>query len=111
MSKFMSRTVALIAVVTVLAIIPALAADAEAGHAIYTRKCKTCHGAEGEGNPGMAKVLKTEIRALGSPEVQAASDADLAKIVKEGKGKMKPASGVTDADIENVVAFVRTLKK
>jgi len=37
----------------------AWAADAAAGKAIFASKCKTCHGADGQGNPGMAKVLKT----------------------------------------------------
>jgi len=89
----------------------AWAADAAAGQAVYDKKCKTCHGPTGEGNPGMAKVLGTTITPLGSDEVQKMSDADLKKVVTQGKGKMKPVAGLSDADLDNVVAHVRTLKK
>jgi mono/diheme cytochrome c family protein len=98
-------------VIIVAAVTPALAADAAAGHATYDKKCKVCHGASGEGNPGMAKALNTTITPLNSPEVQKMSDADLKKVVTSGKGKMKPVSGLSDADLDNVIAFVRTLKK
>jgi mono/diheme cytochrome c family protein len=110
MSKSL-RIVAAALVLMALAITPALAADAAAGHAVYDKKCKVCHGAAGEGNPGMAKALNTTIQPLGSPEVQKMSDADLKKIVTQGKGKMKPPAGLSDADVDNVIAFVRTLKK
>jgi len=48
---------------------------------------------------------------LKSPDVQAMSDADLAKIVTAGKGKMKPVSSVSGASVDDVVAYLRTLKK
>lgn len=111
MSAYMFRTAASILVIIVVAITPALAADVAAGHAVYDKKCKMCHGANGEGNPAMAKMFNTTIQPLGSPEVQKMSDADLKKVIKEGKGKMKPPAGLTDADIGNVIAFVRSLKK
>lgn len=87
------------------------AADAAAGKAVYAKKCQMCHGAEGQGNPGMAKVLKVDMKALGSAEVQAKSDADIKKIIAEGTGKMKPVAGLAAGDPDNIVAFVRTLKK
>ncbi len=111
MSKNALRITAVLLVLMVFAITPALAADAAAGHAVYDKKCKVCHGAAGEGNPGMAKALNTTIQPLGSPEVQKASDADLKKVITQGKGKMKPPAGLSDADVDNVIAFVRTLKK
>lgn len=89
----------------------AMAADAAAGKTLYATKCKTCHGAEGQGNPGMAKALKADIKPLGSPDIQNKSDADIKAAVTKGVGKMKPVSGVAGADLDNVVAFVRTLKK
>ncbi len=87
----------------------AMAADAAAGKAVYA-KCKTCHGANGEGNPAMAKIFKTEIKPLSDPSVQGMSDADIKKIIMDGKGKMKPVA-VSGADLDNVVAYVKTLKK
>jgi len=38
------------------------------------------------------------------------SAADMAAAVKNGKGKMKPIAGLTDAQIKDVVAFYRGLK-
>jgi hypothetical protein len=58
----------------------------------------------------MAKMLKVEMRALGSKEVQAQSDVDLKKVITQGKGKMKGVSGLSDKQVDDVVAFVRTLK-
>ena len=89
----------------------ALAADATAGKATYDQKCRVCHAADGQGNPGMAKALNVEMKPLGSADVQKMSDADIKKVVTMGMGKMKPVSGVAGADLDNVVAYVRTLKK
>jgi mono/diheme cytochrome c family protein len=87
----------------------ASAADAAAGKVVYS-KCKTCHGASGEGNPGMAKVLKAEIKPLSDPEVQGMSEGDIKKIITDGKGKMKPVA-ISGADLDNVAAYVKTMKK
>ncbi len=87
------------------------AADADAGKAVFAKKCRTCHGAEGQGNPGMAKVLKVEIKHLGSEEIQAKSDDDIKKSITEGVGKMKPVKDLSDDDVANIVAFVRTIKE
>ena len=98
---------------TVVALSPTLsfAADADAGKAVYLKRCKTCHGAEGQGNPGMAKVLKVEIKHLGSEHVQAKTDDDLTKAILEGFGKMKPVKRLSDEDVDNIIAFVRTIKE
>jgi len=87
------------------------AGDATAGKAVYERACKGCHGATGTANPSMAKVMNVEIKDLGSKDVQAMSDDDLKKVVTAGKGKMKPISSVTGKSVDDVVAYVRTLKK
>jgi mono/diheme cytochrome c family protein len=85
--------------------------DATAGKALFDKKCATCHGKEGEGKEAMAKMMKVEMKHLGSEEVQAKKDADLTKDITEGVGKMKPVKGLSDADVANVVAYLRTLKK
>ena len=93
-----------------LSVIPAMAGSSE-GKEVYDKACKACHGAQGQGNPGMAKMLKVEMHPLGSKEVQAQSDAELKKIITEGKGKMKPVSSVSGKQVDDVIAFVRTLKQ
>ena len=37
--------------------------------------------------------------------------ADVKKVISEGQGKMKPVASVTGADLDNVVAYVHSLKK
>ena len=39
------------------------------------------------------------------------SDDDIKKIVTGGKGKMKPVKAVSGAGLDDVVAYVRSLKK
>lgn len=88
----------------------ALAADVAAGKEVYTKSCKTCHGVDGTPNAGMAKMLKVEMKDLKSPEVQATSEADMKKVITDGKGKMKPIPSVTGASLDNVIAYVRSMK-
>ncbi len=85
--------------------------DVQAGKAAFTTTCKTCHGPTGEGNPAIAKALKVNIPALGSKEVQSKSDEDLKKVITAGTGKMKPVPGLTSRQVQDVIAFVRSLAK
>jgi cytochrome c553 len=85
--------------------------DVDAGKAVFTKKCAACHGKEGEGKPALAKALKVEIRHLGSKAVQDKTDEVLRKESVEGVGKMKPVKGMSDADVDNLIAFLRTLKE
>ena len=89
----------------------AFAADAKAGHEVFDKSCKSCHGADGTPNAGVAKMMKVDMRDFKSAEVQAQSDADIKKIITEGKGKMKPVTSVTGPAVDNVIAYVRSLKK
>ena len=49
------------------------------------------------------------MRDLRSAEVQKLTDAEITKVLTDGKGKM-PASKLAAADIKAVVGFIRTLK-
>src|SRR5947199_10695635 len=104
------RIILTLTIVTLTAAV-ASAADAKAGQAVYDKSCKSCHGADGTPNAAIAKMMKVDIKDLKSAEVQGMSDADLKKSISEGKGKMKPIKTVTGADADNVVAYVRSLKK
>jgi mono/diheme cytochrome c family protein len=86
------------------------AADATAGKAAFDKSCKSCHGPDGAGNPAIAKMFKVEMRDLKSADVQAMSDADLMKIITDGKGKMKPLASAS-ASAADIVAYIRTWKK
>jgi cytochrome c5 len=90
---------------------PASAAVAKDGEAVYSAKCKNCHGADAAGNPSIAKMMNVTMKPLSSAEVQAKSDADLKMVITAGTGKMKPVAGLAAGDVDNVVAYIRTLKK
>ncbi len=56
-------------------------------------------------------MMKVDIKDLKAADVQAASDDDLKKVITEGKGKMRPVKMVSGAALDDVVAYVRSLKK
>jgi mono/diheme cytochrome c family protein len=87
------------------------AADAKAGKAVYDTSCKSCHGPDGTPNPAVAKMMKVEMKDLKSSEVQSMSDADIASVVTKGKGKMKAVTAVTGKSVDDVAAYVKSLKK
>ena len=79
------------------------------GAAIFKAKCAMCHGADGSASSGMGKSMG--LKALGSPEVQKTSDADMTALVTNGKGKMPAFKGkLSDEEITAVVKYVKTLK-
>lgn len=110
----MKHALALVLILLVAVAVPLFSAEkgeAAAGKVVYAKRCATCHGAAGEGKEAMAKMLKVEMRHLGSKEVQAKSDADLRKAIAEGTGKMKPVTGLSNKEMTDLIAYVRTLAK
>ena len=103
------KSIAIIGLVIAGVAIPT--ARAGDGKALYTAKCAACHAPAGEGKPAIAKMMGVTLPVLGSAAVQGRSDADLKKVIVEGKGKMKPAAGLAGKDAEDIIAFVRTLKQ
>lgn len=86
-------------------------ANADAGKETFGKRCVICHGKTGAGDGPAAKAFKGGIPDLGSKEAQALSDADIAKVITEGKGKMQPVKDLSKGDVANLTAFIRTLKK
>ncbi|HWB83986.1 MAG TPA: c-type cytochrome [Bryobacteraceae bacterium] len=104
------RTLTVLFVLVCVSAASGMAADAKAGQALYNKVCKSCHGADGTPNAAIAKMTKADMKDLKSPEVQSMSDDDLKAIIISGKGKMKPVR-VTSAEADNLVAYIRSLKK
>lgn len=76
----------------------------------YKSKCQMCHAADGSGNTPAGKSTKAV--PFSSPDIVSKSDADLIAITKKGKGKMPAYAGkLTDDQITDVVAYIRTLQK
>jgi predicted CXXCH cytochrome family protein len=102
------RMILMTAALAVLSSTAVFGADAAAGKAVYDKSCKSCHGADGTPNPGMVKMMKVDIKDFKTTDY---SDADIKTAVSAGKGKMKPIPTVTGASLDNVTAYVKTLKK
>lgn len=88
----------------------ALAADAKAGKAAYEKACQSCHGPDGTPKDAIAKMMKVEMKDLKSAEIQGMSDDEIKKIITTGKGKMRPITSVSGAAVDDVAAYVHTLK-
>ena len=73
----------------------------------YKAKCQMCHGANGTPSPGMAKMMS--IKPVFDPAIKALTADQMFTAVKDSKGKMKPVTGLTDAQIKDAVAFYRGL--
>lgn len=104
--KFRSAAPALLLAASLA--VPAFAQ--QPGQPTYQAKCVMCHGADGTGNTPVGKAMK--LRSLKSPEDLKATDAELFRDTKDGVGKMHGYAGkLTDAQIHEVVAYIRALQK
>ena len=75
-------------------------ADVEAGQRLYGPQCQVCHGAQGDGVPGVDLKLGRFRRA--------ASDEDIARIITSGvPGTGMPAFALRTDELRAVVAFIR----
>ena len=88
--------------------VPAFSQD-PAGDAAWKKgNCKMCHGADGSGETPAGKAMGA--RDLRLPEVQKQTDAEIGKLIADGRKKM-PAfkSKLNEKEIAAVVSFVRRL--
>jgi mono/diheme cytochrome c family protein len=107
----MKKTIWPVCLAMALCSVAMAAGDATTGKASYDKACKSCHGADGTPNAGIAKSMKVEMAHLGDSSIQGMSDADLKGVITNGKGKMKPSKSVSGKAADDVVAYMRTLKK
>jgi mono/diheme cytochrome c family protein len=101
----------LVVIISVLCLPAMAASDAVKGADLYAKKCKLCHGVDGAGTPAMQKKYGPELKPLGGAEIQAKKDPELAKGIMGGKNHTTMAKTLQPADVDNVVAHIRTLKK
>jgi mono/diheme cytochrome c family protein len=105
------RTILTSLTLACLSVAAVSAADAKAGQAAYDRACKSCHGTDGTPNPGIAKMMKVDMQDLKSAAVQGLTNDDIKKIITTGKSKMRPVASVSGSSVDDVAAYVHTLKK
>lgn len=94
------------------------AGDPVAGEKLFLGTCVACHGQDGQGLPGLGKNLIT------SEFVAGTTDSELVEFIKVGRGPddplnttgvRMPAKGnnpaLSDQDLYNIVAYLRTLRQ
>ena len=107
----------------------AFAADVAAGNTKFQALCVSCHGPTGKGDGPTGKALA----AAGQPAPRdfsvgdfvfdtdgdgtKGSDTDIKNVVTKGalayggSAMMAPVQGLSDADLDNLIAFIRSLKE
>jgi mono/diheme cytochrome c family protein len=95
----------------ILLFLPSQSHGAEAGKSLYANRCVGCHGADGKGNQAMAKALQANIPDLISKEIRKKTDAELLDVLKKGKGKMPPATGLSEKELKDLVGYVKGFSK
>ena len=75
------------------------------GADVFKAKCARCHGDDGLATTPVAKSLK--IPSFKAPEMMSWSDGQFIAFTK----KTYTNNGPTDAQIKDVVAYIRTLQK
>lgn len=101
-------TIAVMSLMSLSLAIPAM--GQQTGEATYKAKCAMCHGADGTGSTPVGKSMK--LKSLKSAEDIKATDAELFKDTKSGVGRMQGyANKLTDAQIRDVVTYIRALQK
>ncbi len=72
------------------------------GKALFEDRCGTCHGADGNGGEHARGMTRA------APDL---NDSQLTTLIREGlPARGMPAINVSDAELPQVIAFVRTLK-
>ncbi len=101
------------------------AGNADNGNTLFQANCATCHGPGGKGDGPVGKALnppprdftegdfKFDTNGDGTP----GSDTDLTVVIQQGAGAfggsplMAPWGHLPESDINDLVAYIRTLKQ
>ncbi|MDP3312409.1 cytochrome c [Lutibacter sp.] len=87
--------------------------DAAIGKSLYTKHCKSCHGAKGEGDGPKAAEMKGDLGDFTSAVFQKQTDGELFYKTTTGRDDMPEYTKKmpNDEDRWLVVNYMRTLKK
>lgn len=96
------------------------AGDAAKGQALYAQRCAMCHGDKGAGDGALAATMPADQKPRnlsGADYKYAKDDAKLKEIISKGGAAvglsvlMPAQSDLNDAQLDDVVAFVKSLRK
>lgn len=113
------------AAVALLAPGAALAGDAAAGKTTFTTNCASCHGESGKGDGPVGAALtppprdftKGEFKFDTDGDGKTGTDADLQNVIRNGGAAyggsplMAPWPTLSEEQVANVIAYIRSLKK
>ncbi len=99
--------------------------NVENGNTLFQANCATCHGPGGKGDGPVGQALQPPPRdfTVGDFKFDAdgdgtpGTDADLLEVIKKGAGAyggsplMAPWGHLPESDINDLMAFIRTLKQ
>ena len=107
----MMRRLAMVAAVCAAGLVLSAGASAQgAAEAVYKAKCASCHGADGKGATPAGKATKA--RDFSADEVKKETDAEWTEIIVKGKNKMPSYDKkLTESEVKDVVAYIRSLSK
>jgi len=103
MSKRVRGVTAVIGVGLLAIALPLSSARAADGAKLYADNCASCHGDKGQGG-GPLNV------AASAKTIKGKSDADLAKVIKDGKNTMPPFASLSDDDVKSLVGAIKKMK-
>ena len=103
----------------------ATAGDAAAGKAPFVANCASCHGEGGKGdgpvgaalNPAPRDFTKGDFKFDTDGDGKAGTDADLKNVIHNGGAAyggsplMAPWPTLSDVEVTNVIAYIRSLKQ
>ena len=105
---------------TLVSASPAICADKDKGKALFDVNCSSCHGPQGAGDGPVAAALPPESKPRNLQEAKmkfATDDTKFKELLKKGGAAlglnplMPPQPALSEADMDNVIAFVHTLRK
>lgn len=92
--------------------------DSTKGKTVFTATCSACHGPDAKGLPGLGKDMTT------STFIKGMNDDQFVDFLKKGRPASDPANttkvdmppkggnpALTDQDLYDVIAYIRTLNK
>lgn len=84
----------------------------ESGRKIYLESCQSCHGPTGKGDSDMAAHLTPPPSNLTAKATQTKTDAELRKIILEGRPGTAMASfdgAFEEAQLSDLIAYLRSI--
>jgi len=87
--------------------------NAEAGRKIYLESCQSCHGPTGKGDSDMAAYLTPPPANLAANATQSKTDAQLRKIILEGRPGTAMSSydgAFEESQLVDLLVYIRSLK-